>query len=151
MAEKAKVIHAYLESFAHATEDIAKVKEALLNLIPQPLRDKVQVLEEVVHGHHGNPITILRAMLTENLAQELVKHLSEKLDDLDKAIIKSQVDRFSNGAGNLYLKISKQQAYLGKVTLTEGDDIIKLRVTMTRLGKSKSALIDFLKSIGLIK
>lgn len=152
MAKRAgvKIAHAFLETFSHVTEDASKVKEALLNVMPSEVRDKVAVLEEQALGHYGNPIIILRAELEEDLANKLAKYLGEKLDAVDKSAIKNQLDRFFNGCGNLYLKIDKQQAFMGKVALSEGDDIIKLRIGMTRFGKGESVL-DYLKVIGLVQ
>ncbi|HDI46336.1 MAG TPA: exosome protein [Candidatus Methanomethylia archaeon] len=144
------IYRAQLETIIHATESPEKVKTAVLNLLPPELRERVCWEETPLEGHYGNPITLLKAGFSGEDSRKLMKWLAEKLGQLDKELLKGKLDLHYDRAGILYLRFNKQQAYLGKVELSEGEDVIKARFSISLPKRNLAALRKLLKEEGLI-
>ena len=123
------IYRAQLETIIHATESPEKVKTAVLNLLPPELREKVCWEETPLEGHYGNPITLLKAEFSGEDSRKLMKWLAEKLGQLDKELLEGKLDLHYDRAGILYLRFNKQQVYLGKVELSEGEPVITPRIS----------------------
>jgi len=141
-----------IEAFCHATEDLNKVKQALLNVIPSEIRNKIVLTREGLKGYFGNPITIIRADINDpNKASLVVKYLAENLSDEDKQVINDTLDLRIDGSGNLYLRLDKQSAYYGCLRLAPfSDDIIKIKILLPLSKCGIQEARRHLKSIGLI-
>ncbi|RLF16654.1 MAG: hypothetical protein DRJ97_00305 [Thermoprotei archaeon] len=137
----------YLETFAHATENLSKVLEALQNLLPQSLRGRVNPVIETVKGHYDNEIAILRLELRDRDAELFIKELSSKLNDEDKRELAYSLDLRVDGS-SLYLRLDKGQAYLGRARLTLRGEAIKVKLTPT-IPKG-SSLKEYLRKVGLL-
>ena len=119
-----------ISTHGHATEDIDKVKQAILNILPQNLRSKVSIEEETIVGYYGNPIVRLKIVLEGSDALEFVKNILSKMSESDKRLLLSTLDaRYNRKTNELYLRLSKQDAYLGSIILYDGDDVIKIVIT----------------------
>jgi len=116
---------------AHATEDHEKVLTALLNVIPEELRKRYLPAIEITKtvGYHGNPITIYRLVIEGIDANEIFKHVVSSLSEEDKEHISSTLRSRLEGR-RLHMRVSKQWAYLGKLRVHEGDDVIKMVFTL---------------------
>jgi len=133
----------------HATEDVSKVKQAMLNLVPECGRKKIEFKENALKGHYGNPIIRITFQVKGKEAEETLKYIANKMDDISKRILKTSLD-LRIEASKLYLRFSKQEAYLGNIILEDSDDIIRVIVTFKGVkGKSK-AIGEYLESIGMI-
>ena len=119
-----------LSTSAHATEDLSKVKQALLSLIPAEYRGSIEIEETVYEGHYGNPITRLVVRLKGKKADRVFKYIVSSLSDTDRNILKATLKNRVDERGHLYMRISKQDASQGKITLYEGDDVIRIVVTI---------------------
>ncbi|RLE83034.1 MAG: exosome protein [Thermoprotei archaeon] len=141
-----------IEAFCHATEDLRKVKQAVLNLIPSHLRSSVKISTENLRGYFGNPIVVVKAELsTPKQVDEVVKCISERLSDFDKELIKETLKLRLDSSGNLYLRLDKQKAYKGEVALAPfSDDIIKVKIQLPSGVKKLNKAREYLKNIGLI-
>ncbi len=96
---------------SHATEDVARVREALAHVLPE--ETPVDALE--TEGYFGNPITILTARLEKKAAERYLGFLRQKMPEPDlKAMISELPERVDEGCF-FYLRLSKQDAYLGDV------------------------------------
>lgn len=109
-----------LRTHCHATEDEEKVKKALWKLFPAG-----EILEEKVTGHFGNPLTILRMRITSR------REISRFWEELAEAGLIEPVSRDTDmridDELNLHLRLDKQEAYLGRLALTDSDDAIVIR------------------------
>jgi hypothetical protein len=120
-----------LSVFSHATEDLSKVKKAILSLVPSSLKDIVKFEELRTKGHYNNEIVVITVKFRKKQAQEILKHIICSLRDIDKKIMLATLDnRVDNRVSHFHLRLSKQDAYLGDIRLLDGDDIIKLSVTI---------------------
>ncbi len=128
--KKVKAKRLELTTSAHATEDIVKVKQALLTLIPREYRESIEIEEVKYEGHYGNPIVRLRVLVKGKKADEVFRHIISSLSESDRNILKITLQNRVDERGHLYMRVSKQDASQGRVTLYEGDDIIRIVVTI---------------------
>lgn len=126
---KVKLLRASI--FTHATEDLVKVKHALLNIVPQELREAIIVAEDSVKGHHGNEIRINKFELHGDEALKVLKYIICSLSEGDKAVLLLSLnDRVGDVKSHLYIRLGKQEAYAGKLTIRDGSDVIKVSATV---------------------
>ena len=135
---------------AHATEDVEKVCLSVKNLISRDLRDNVAFEQECTMGHHGNPITSVKATITgQEATKRLITDLGSRLSSLDRSTLSDDLAQSVDTDGNLYLRFDKQAAYLGEVQLRQQDPI---RVKIRFQGRSCTveAIRRTCKEMGLI-
>ncbi len=126
-----KIVRLTAAVFYHATEDPAKVRRALLNLAPEAIRSSLHVDEEVVQGHFGNKIGILTLRLSGTKAYEMLRYLVCSLSETDKNILIATIEnRIGSRPSHLHIRLSKQDAFKGRAVLMDGDDVIKVSVTV---------------------
>ncbi|ABN69953.1 Protein of unknown function DUF54 [Staphylothermus marinus F1] len=134
----------------HATEDCEKVLHAVKNILPANIRNNIVFNKQVLHGHYGNPITIIKTTITSN-AEQVLKHIANLMDDTEKTILSVSFDlRYDRRENKLYLRISKQKAYGGKIVIHDSDDVIKLIIRL-KGSRRPEKIKEFLREMGLIK
>lgn len=139
-----EVSRAIIYTHSHATEDLDKVKQALLNILPPSLRSYAAIEEETIEGYYKNVIHRLKVVLEGDYAVEFLKNLLNLMSEIDKTTLINTVDmRYNKKSNEIYIRLNKQEAYLGTVALYEGDDAIKIAVTFAR----KRSLEDVRKLI----
>jgi len=127
---KIEISRVTIQTHGHATEDLDKVKQSILNIVPQSLRDRIAIEHEVVKGYYGNIINRLKVSLEGNDAVESVKYLLSIMSEGDKLSLINTIDiRYNKKSNEIYIRLSKQDAYLGFATLYDGDDAIKVVIT----------------------
>ncbi|MHA1267370.1 MAG: RNA-binding domain-containing protein [Candidatus Helarchaeota archaeon] len=116
-----------IETFIQATEDPEKVKIALKNLIPMELQEEgIEFMMQSVRGVFHNPITIIKLKKTQNVLA-IVKYIMNQLSDGDRTYLKESLPRRIDKR-NLYLRVGKQELYLGKMVLKEKEDMVKIKI-----------------------
>jgi RNA binding exosome subunit len=110
----------YARAFCHATEDLEKVKQALLNAIGD-----AEIHITRTEGHHGNPITVVEASV-ESI--EEISSFFEKLSVHDMRFVLDTLPTRVDEGCNLFLKLDKQAAYEERICLGSNDDVISIRI-----------------------
>lgn len=140
-----------VSALCHATESEEKVLTAILNIAPPILRNKLKnkIAKNFLYGYHGNPIVYYQLDIDEREgAQEVSRHILSSLDEFDSDQIKKTLDlRFNKG--KLHLRLDKQDAYLNKLRISEGDDVIRITISFYPHIRKKEALISALTLMGL--
>lgn len=150
MPMPSKVIRVEIAAHAHATEDVDRVKQAILNIIPEALHSKVEFAIHTLEGHYSNPITRIMVRLEGEAAEEFVRGLAEKLDKESKKIIAMMLEnRYDAKQGRFYLRFSKQDAFLGELRFYDGDDVIHVMINLRGTPRLEKA-IKVLKELGLV-
>jgi RNA binding exosome subunit len=108
---------------SHATEDVERVREALGHVLPEGT--PVEALE--TEGYFGNPIRILTARLEKKAAVAFMGFLKQRLPEADLKALVSELPERVDEECFLYLRLSKQDAFLGDVRITYAEDAISLR------------------------
>lgn len=100
-----------------------------------------------MQGHYGNPIVTFEARLTKGSEiDEFTTFLRSQLAHKDKLTIQRDLSLYSDGDGNLYIRIDKQSLFRGIVQLGE-EDSIRVRMKFTRFtGQASDLMIKYLES-----
>jgi len=116
----------------HATEDLEKVIEAVKNTVPEELWGELERNMGVssLEGHYGNPVVRVVVRLRGKRAEEAMRHILSKLERGDFETLIFTLDRRFDGRGRVFIRISKQDAYLGKMRIAEGDDVLRIVATI---------------------
>ncbi len=123
MSSKTPVGYVDIRVFAHATEDLEKVLTAVRNTLPTEATESTVFQKATLTGHHGNPITLFQAKITDKQAlPHVLKKLAAGLNSLDKETLSSELQTHLEKR-NLYLRFDKQSAYLGELKFASNDPI----------------------------
>lgn len=112
-----------VSAIVHATEDEGKVIRALMNALPEAAARRLSIKRGRYSGHHGNPITFLRANLRGPHPKEALRHVLANLPDEDRKALYSGLGGYVDESGNLYIRLDKQRAYLNELRLSQADPI----------------------------
>jgi len=125
-----------LRASAQATEDPEKVRSAI-GLFYPPVEKELNpegsdiISEYVTSGYYGNRIILMEAKLHKNRHTKYVIDLIKQ--HLGKQEISQLVDqiplRVDNDC-NLYIRFDKQQAFQGKLVMTNTSDVVLLRIKL---------------------
>jgi RNA binding exosome subunit len=127
MNREARPVAVEYAVFVHATEDFDKVIKAVENLMPPRLRERKKVEVEETYGHYENPIRIIRVSFRNpEYASQAFTWIWARLPDEDRACFMKDLDLHINDKSRLYMRLDKQEAFLGQARLSSGDDVIKV-------------------------
>lgn len=137
-----------IDAFCHATEDIEKVKTAMLNFIPAPLRSKANIIETILEGYYGNIISGLKIrIIDEEIIRSFLSFLRDNLSDYDKRLLFETFDLRIDKSNIVYLRFDKGAAYKGVYILSDGSDTIR---TALRFRVNRKLIKNICKDFGLI-
>ena len=130
-----------ISTFSHATEDEDRVEDAITNLLPEENRD-LWLTRKTLKGYHGDPITIVTGKIrTKKGATGVLQRVVQELSSLDQQRILDELEERLDEGGNLYIRLDKQKAYLGKVRLLETDPVkMKFRLRIPH-GKDRAEYV----------
>ena len=132
-------------TIAHATENPARVKDAILNMVPEPFRGACQINSVDAKGHYGNPIIVLTLEIQDKQrAKEIVDYIVRLLPVGDRIRIRDQINIYYDGRSTLFLRVDKQTAFLRAPRLSLSNDIIRIKISIIeRKGDLTSVLKIF--------
>ncbi|UCH03398.1 MAG: hypothetical protein JSW05_07300 [Candidatus Thorarchaeota archaeon] len=129
-----------IEARAHsrATEIIERVQTAVLNLFPESIQESVQVTVERTEGHRQTRIVVISAVLEDKAAcDDTLSFIAEAFSESDRrAIIKSLSLRLDDQC-ILFLRIDKQESFLGGIQLAKGPDVISVKMHLKQYPRCK--------------
>jgi RNA binding exosome subunit len=133
--------------YAHATEDLDKVIEAVHNVLPSDHLENITFKRSNVEGHYGNPITFFETRIKDKeTVRALVENLLSNLNSLDKEELARTIDRCIE-EGSLYFRLNKQAAIKGRIKFATSDPL-RIRI---RFRKNKTAeIIQICREIGML-
>lgn len=147
MSSKVPIGYIDIRVFAHATEDLDKVLNAVHNILPSELVDTVSFKRTNLTGHHGNPIILLEARIKEkSVIQAIFERLCKGLSPVDKEVLSSEIEQRLD-RGNLYIRLDKQSAYLNELKLSSTDPI-HFRIHFQK--HSQEEIVGVCKKFGLL-
>ena len=123
--------------FIHATEDRDKVLAALRNVV-----GSARIEEEVLKGYFGNPIDVVTAVVDGERAEDVVSRVLGGLSEADRAFLLATLEDRVGRGGSLHIRLDKQKAYLGRLALSDSDDVIKLQVRLRLKGREGLAELE---------
>jgi RNA binding exosome subunit len=147
MSSKPPIAYMDIRVFAHATEDPDKVQTAVRNLLPEDLAQTILFQKTTLEGHHGNPITLFTAKLTDKkLLPTVLEKIGSGLSSLDKEELSKNL-KLHLEKSNLFLRLDKQSAYLGTFKFNQNDPI-HLKIHFKN--KSAQEIEELCKTTGLL-
>ncbi len=128
VTELAKFVE--IETYIHATESMDKVVEAIERNLLQG--ENLPLVFELLWGLHGDPIVRVHVFTSDSsVAERVFLNTVCRMTNLDRLL--ATLDLRTDKAGNLYIRINKQQLVLDKVVLDdESDDIVRIKVRLNR-------------------
>jgi RNA-binding protein len=147
LSSKYPIAYITIRVFSHATEDVEKVQTAVRNTLPEALSTDMVFKQTSVTGHHGNPIVLLEAELTDKKTlPAALEKIAASLNSLDKEQLCGEMKQHIEKR-NLYLRFDKQDAYLGKLKLGTNDPIhFKIHFK----NKTPDEMMDICRKAGLL-
>lgn len=122
---KISFMSAEISFHLHATEDEGRCLQAFsntLNIEPQ------EFSKTVLEGHYGNEVKRHVAHLVGRKADEWGKRLLLKMNEPDRRRIASEVEKYIDEHGKLYLRLDKQSLVDGLVRVGAADAVrVKLK------------------------
>ncbi|MHC1586383.1 MAG: RNA-binding domain-containing protein [Candidatus Hecatellaceae archaeon] len=140
---------AFLEirALAHATENPEKVCKALEAIAPQEVLGEMEASRQSLEGHYGNPIILITLRTRKRaLAGKILVNLFQRLSKPDRSLLLASLDGRIDEGGNLYLRLDKQEAYLGRVKLGEADPL-RVKVKLSIPAKQREKLLEACKKL----
>lgn len=138
---------AVVSTFAHATEAEKRVLDALKILLPE----EIEVRRSRLKGHHGNPIVSFEARAGRKETREFWQRILAKLrgGELEKIarVAPGRIDKTCH----LHLRFDKQLAYVGELALTEGGDVIHLRLKIAAYPAKREVAVDLVEKFFQVK
>lgn len=130
--DRVEISRAIIYTHSHATEDLDKVKQAIYNILPPNLKNRITIEQETIEGYYKNIIYRLKVILERDDAIEFVRNLLNLMSKTDKDTLINTIEiRYNRKSNEIYIRLNKQDAYLGMITLYDGDDAIKIVITFT--------------------
>ena len=133
----------HVRALCHATEVRARVEQAVLNVVGE-----AELEASRTHGHHGNEIIVIEAHMkgSRQMDQLLGRLGAEGIRE-----VKDTVDGRMDDSCNLFIRLDKQKAFSGELTLADNDDAVAVRAKVAAYPARKSvatqAVRDFLDSV----
>ena len=147
LSSKFPIAYFEIRVFSHATEDLEKVQTAVRKILPENLSAEVTFTKTNCVGHHGNPIVLLEAKLTDKKAlPKALEKIGAELSALDKEKLNSEIKRHIE-KHNLFLRLDKQSAFLGTTKLGSNDPI-HLRIHFKN--KTPDEIAEICRQAGLL-
>jgi len=129
-------------AFVHATENEDRVVLAMKLATGLDEFSRVEV-----DGHHGNPIVILEGDVRKKRDIRRFFSLMEGDDIIE--LLNSLEDRVEEDS-HFYMRLDKQEAYLGRLRLAVDEDVIQVRGAVVSYPKNREAglasMREFLQS-----
>ena len=147
LAKALPVSEVDVSCFAHATEDEAKVLDAVRRILPQALVENVVFKKTKADGHHGNPIVVFETrIMDKNMVKAVVENMASNLSSLDKETLLNEAEKHIE-KGSFYVRLDKQAAFQGELKLAIADPIrVRLRLRKSRF----EDVVEICREIGML-
>jgi RNA binding exosome subunit len=124
-------------TFAQATEDLERVEKAL-----RYSSGATDISRSTNTGYHGNPITILEVRVSDS---KRIKAVFRALGEEGLKTLLRSLDLRMDEESNFFFRLDKQDAYLEKAVLAEGEDVIAVRAKVKSYPQSRSNALETMR------
>ncbi|HJU60100.1 MAG TPA: RNA-binding domain-containing protein [Nitrososphaeraceae archaeon] len=130
-------VNSTIDTVIHATEDKYKILESILSNL-EIAKEKFQEIE--YEGHWGNKILRLTTEINKKDTQILIEKILKKISFIDRENLLSNLDKYIDEKGNLYLRLDKQRMCKNKISLSDTEGIkIKFKVNKNQIIQHKKS------------
>ncbi|MDM7274839.1 MAG: RNA-binding domain-containing protein [Thermoprotei archaeon] len=140
------IVSLNLRTSVHATEVNERVVKALMELLPEDLRNNVTVEVGSHEGYYGNPIEVLTVNIRDpQAAARTLNYILSRLGENGRRLLWETLEERVESSGDLYFRVNKQKAYLGSLEVDEGDDVVRVHVRFS--GGRRKALAYYREAL----
>lgn len=133
--------------FAHATEDLNKVVEAVQCILPARYVDNIVFKRDDLRGHYGNPISLFETRIKKReIIKAFIENFSSRLNGLDRETLLREIDLHAAN-GSLYIRLDKQAAFQGELKLFAADPV---RVRIRFRKKKTEDIVQICRELGML-
>jgi len=104
----------------YSTEDPDKVRKALRSVVG----DDVQIVSKKTQGYYRDPIYVMECYSNnERIVSKVFNRILGALGMNGWQLLRPGIEMTSREHGRLHIRLDKQEAYLGRLTLSEHDAV----------------------------
>ncbi len=123
-------------AYARATEVVARVRQAVLNVFPEEIRGAAHSHETSATGYSHDPITVVEVTLRgKEECSTAFNDILRRLGPSDCVSLDNTLDRRLDEDCTLFIRLAKQEAYRGVLQLGADSDVISLRIHIVHRGR----------------
>ena len=137
MTRRLSSLHA--RTICHATEDIAKVEQALRTVVGDAPIERSRT-----EGHFGNAIEVLESTLKD---EDMIMGVLERMTDEDLANVMSTLTVRTDNACQVFIRLDKQRAYQEEVRLSEGEDVVAIRIKVRAFPAKPEVAMEIMREV----
>ena len=113
-----------IQVLCYATEDPRKVLKAVENVLGADAAKKMSMSSERLEGYYGDPITLMRIFLLDReLCEKVLLRILSNLSVFEREELWRDRSKLGRHGGKLYIRLDKQEAFLGRIRLSDKDPI----------------------------
>ena len=132
------VVKIEARAYCRATEISDRVASAIKSLYPEEFRELVEFESTKVEGHSGDKIQVLRSELRDKVRCDVtLDYIFGKLKETDRRYLRDSLLQRLDENCVLFVRIDKQAAFLNKVVLARGPDVISVQVHIRQYPRCK--------------
>ncbi len=126
-----------LRAVAHPTEVVERVAQAVRAVVGDP---ELAIEDTVLETHHGLEQHVLEAVVERSRG---VRDLLARLFGIPGALerFRAELERRTDEDGLFFARLDKQEAFAGRLVLTDGEDCVQLRLKMEAYPSGREAAI----------
>lgn len=129
----------HARTICHATEDLEKVEQALNTVVGDSVTNRSRT-----EGHHGNAIDVLDSSVED---EELILDVFRRMRPEDLAEVGSALGTRMDDACQVFLRFDKQEAYAGRLALSDGEDVVAVRIKVRAFPAKRELAEGIVKGI----
>jgi len=129
----------HARTICHATEDIAKVEQALRTVVGDAPIERSRT-----EGHFGNAIEVLESTLKD---EDLIMGVLERMTDEDLANVGTTLAMRTDDACQVFIRLDKQRAYQEEVRLSEGEDVVAIRIKVRAFPAKPEVAMEIMREV----
>jgi RNA binding exosome subunit len=116
-------------AYSYATESIDRVRAAVTNVYAEEIRQDLKIEMNKTQSHNQVPIVIVSAVLNRKKDCKLTfDHLMKAFPQDDRLEIGRTLHKRISERCVLFLRLDKQEAFLERITLARGPDVVGVKV-----------------------
>ncbi len=132
---------------AYITEEIELVQQALINCIPEDLRDE-KFQKKILHSQFGDKLILLKFELDNRKAKQTVIHLANSLDNSSKSYLKRRLEsRMDLENKSFFFRVDKFKAVTDEIEIAEGSDVIKIELKYGAYTQDQNSVENLTKTL----
>ena len=136
-----------ISAFAKPGEDHARIKAALLLLIPFDIeKEKIKFRESSAEGFESKIVIYEAVLEKERHTNKFIESLKEKLSADDLHRLAAQENRVDNDC-YFYLRLDKPKLLLGEYALTDSGDCFHVKMSIAAFPKKREAALSVVRKM----